>query len=384
VSHPVSAAPVIVSICGDAGGAAALVPVLRELECDASVRLVAYAYRDGINTLRRAGLPVTELSREDAASAAALLADARAAVVLAATSCNADNHEQAFVRAAAVRQIPSVAVLDFWSNYACRFTDGDGRLCLPDLIAVMDDRAQRELCAIGVPVERVRITGQPAFDTLLASAHDAVSASPALRARLGGADALLVTFASQPLRAMYARAHADPRFLGYDEQEVLAACIDAVTTVDLPEGMSVRLIIKCHPAENRADFEQHASPRVQIASHDIDARELAVASDLVVGMNSMFLVEACLLGCPVVSLQPGLAQRDVLPTNAWGVSEAVYSGADIGPVLGALLRDPSARDALRARTRTITMQPDAVRRVTACVHSVLADAAPAEQHEFRH
>ena len=57
----------------------------------------------------------------------------------------------------------------------------------------------------------------------------------------------------------------------------------------------------------------------------------------------MLLVEACLLGCVVLSLQPGLRLADALPTNRWGVSQGVYYEKDIEPALESLLFDEQVR-----------------------------------------
>jgi hypothetical protein len=58
-----------------------------------------------------------------------------------------------------------------------------------------------------------------------------------------------------------------------------------------------------------------------------------LSSDLVIGMTTVLLVEACYLHCIVLSLQPELKQKDSLPTNAIGVSQGVYKTSDILPTL---------------------------------------------------
>ena len=68
-----------------------------------------------------------------------------------------------------------------------------------------------------------------------------------------------------------------------------------------------------------------------------------MAADLVVGMNTELLVEACYLGCITLSLQPGLRYPDRLPTNRLGVSRAVYRQEEIRPALQELLLNPKSR-----------------------------------------
>jgi hypothetical protein len=73
------------------------------------------------------------------------------------------------------------------------------------------------------------------------------------------------------------------------------------------------------------------------------ARSQVMAADLVVGMNTELLVEACYLGCVVLSLQPGLRHPDRLPTNRLGFSRAVYDQEEIKPILELLLFDEKTR-----------------------------------------
>jgi len=71
-----------------------------------------------------------------------------------------------------------------------------------------------------------------------------------------------------------------------------------------------------------------------------------MAADLVVGMNTELLVEACYLGCITLSLQPGLRHPDRLPTNRLGFSRAVYQENEIKPALLELLLNEKSRDAV--------------------------------------
>jgi len=42
----------VVSVCGDPGGASALAPVIKVLKSERRVRLVVYAYNEGIEVMR--------------------------------------------------------------------------------------------------------------------------------------------------------------------------------------------------------------------------------------------------------------------------------------------------------------------------------------------
>ena len=101
-----------------------------------------------------------------------------------------------------------------------------------------------------------------------------------------------------------------------------------------------------------------------------------MAADLVVGMHSMALVEACLLGRPVLSVQPGLRFADPLPTNRLGASRAVYRHEDLLPALDELLSNSAARVALASRAAGLLPTAGAARRVVHALDALLGQPRP--------
>ena len=61
--------------------------------------------------------------------------------------------------------------------------------------------------------------------------------------------------------------------------------------------------MKPHPREDTGAWEQVVHGRAQLSS--ASAADLLTACDGVIGMTTMVLIEAHLLGLPVLSLQPG-------------------------------------------------------------------------------
>lgn len=365
----------VVSVCGDPGGAEALAPVVQLLQSRADLSLVSYAYRQGVGVFRDHALPVTELA--GGADIEGLLVAHDAECVLTATSCNGVDHEKRFVAAARQLGIPSVGLLDFWSGYSCRFTDETGApVYAPDRIAVMDARAREEMIAAGVAPDRIVITGQPAFDSL---SHDrrawSAERRSTVRTALGAQSGdLLVVFVSQPLSVLYGKDDQDPRFLGYTEHEVAAAVADAVDAVRSATGAPIRLAVRCHPREDVAAFASYAGPFTRIAAADDGptGRECVMAADLIVGMNSRLLVEACYLGAVVLSVQPGLRHRDMLPTNELGLSRLVSSRPEVAGAIRELLLDERVRRAVCIQLEAFAPDGGATRRVVAEVDAALS------------
>jgi hypothetical protein len=194
----------------------------------------------------------------------------------------------------------------------------------------------------------------------------------AIRTSLGvtGDDERLIVFASQPLTRLYGSDRSDPRHPGYDEHSVLRLVIDALEVIRRKSGRDITLLIRPHPRERAWEYGQHRSPTVRVVvSQERAGRDDVLASDVVVGMTTALLVEACFLGCVVLSVQPGLRGGDTVPTNAWGVSRGVYRDEEVAPALEALVLDEAARQAALAKTAALSLDGLSARRVADQVYA---------------
>jgi hypothetical protein len=102
-----------------------------------------------------------------------------------------------------------------------------------------------------------------------------------------------------------------------------------------------------------------------------DRLEVALAADLVAGMNSVLLVEASLLGCVVLSLQPGLRLPDALPVSDLCARQTVYKEEDIEPALERLLYDDVARADLVAHSAGTRLGPSATSRIVFLIDEMM-------------
>lgn len=210
--------------------------------------------------------------------------------------------------------LPTVAILDNWQNYRERFILS-AKLILPDKICVMDEHAEQEMMRLGFPAHRLIITGQPYFSTI-AARQKTISARAirGLRKKLGAkARDYIITFAAEPILEDYGR----PASLGYDEltigQHVLAAMARAAAKY---KNKNFVLVIRLHPRNDPYIFNKllaaHKSPaNLKIILDQPTAPQAAIAvSDLILGMSSMFLIEAALVKKPFLSVQIGLTGKD--------------------------------------------------------------------------
>lgn len=290
-------------LAGDPGGASALLPVIKAWHQKKTI----LAYRQAVDLFQRADLVVERLDETNALSrdAEALLEKMQPGFVCAATSVNGVDWERHFFVASRKLGIPSVAVLDYWSNYTARFTVTHSLDALPDVISIMDERARTEMVANGFPAERLSITGQPVLDDVRRW-HAGLSedSRQRFRAQLGLAeDTRAFLFISQPLREMRRATGNDA---GPSDDEFASLQKFAQAVAHEPETSKL-LLIKMHPRE-AADKYQYLFPNfscpVRVAEPQHHRWELCIAADAIFGMNSMLLEEALVMGCPVQRIQP--------------------------------------------------------------------------------
>jgi UDP-N-acetylglucosamine 2-epimerase len=147
--------------------------------------------------------------------------------------------------------------------------------------------------------------------------------------------------------------------------------VQALEKIADESSCKIVLAMRPHPREDAANLRHLRSDRVRIhVGNEGDSREAIVAADLVVGMNSALLVEACYLGCPVVSLQPNLKSADALPTNRRGFSRAAYTAEEVLPALREMLLDESARLLALRKLEQFRPPGDATQRVAELVCSL--------------
>lgn len=335
-----SSKPVIMTICGDPGGAKAIIPVIKKLEEHSYTKIINYAYNEGANFLENLKIGYKNLPEKvNIDFIKKTYQEGKPSLLLSATSFNRFNWEKYFIFETKNFNIFSMAILDYWSNYSLRFSNENGSMVyLPDKIAVMDEQARREMIEQGFPSNSILVAGQPAFDSLQSDREKfTLSKKNNIRRSLNvGDETILILFISQPLKELYGK-NGEPNSLGFDEDLVLEYLIKALEKMS-EKKQEIILLIRPHPREKDSDYEKYRSNRIRIkVSKDGESRDYLMTANLVVGMNSILLVEACYLGCTVLSLQPGLNKADSLVTNKTKESMAVFDVNEILPALEKLL-----------------------------------------------
>jgi hypothetical protein len=319
-----------------------MAPIVEGLRLAGRVDVKAMAYRQTQEIWSRRSIAFDPLNETTSVNQAQnLLMKYAVKLVLTGTSVNSVDLEKRFIFASRREGALSLAVLDFWSNYRVRFSDENGNLAfVPDKIAVMDERARREMIQEGFKEDSLVITGQPALEDL-EKWRDRFTTRrrEGIRKKLGlKQEDVMVLFASQPLAGSGPAEDQDPNYRGYTEKTVLPLLDTALKRIRENLQQRILLVIQLHPREDPAKFKDLKLDGVEWKmSVPEEPYDLALSADLVSGMNSIFLMEAASLGCLTVSLQPGLRVVDKLPSNLNGMTIPVYHQKELEPIVEQLI-----------------------------------------------
>lgn len=286
--------------------------------------------------------------------------------------------EHAAVKAATSTKCPSIAVLDLWMNYRPRFEDkATGQLVLPTVIAVMDDIARDGMIAEGFPPEKLRITGNPYFDSLNSDAKkfDATQRE-ILRGKLGiKPGERMASFFSQPIEQDFGKNGGK---YGFTEKDALGLFLETAELVGDAKPVKVRVYV--HPRE-RAVMEQQGKEfmLIQIAEEhkkkgldveftdkDIRARPLILASDLTATAFSTSAYESIAMGVPAVAVMPNATRTAQDETFIPKFERYIPIATDRHGLYGTLyllLTDGSHRSSVQERLKEVKVDGRATERV---------------------
>lgn len=280
--------------------------------------------------------------------------DLRPGAVICGTT-RYDSPDREAIALARKDSVPCVAVVDEWYNHIIRFSDGDDAKAhvFPDAIAVPDEFARREAIAEGIPQEILHATGSPSLALVVELGGAWLKSPPAVpEAVCGAAGATVVTFLSETHSSDYGRSlgEAGPLgpFIGYTEQSVCRTILAALGRL---RGKFV-FVYRPHPSES-------AFPELTELSENIEFRlapngplhPLCYHSDLVLGMRSMAILEAKLIGCRAASFQPGLLGPQVCTSVRLGLVPLLEDSQ-------SLSRWISENSKKRGRLDNLALRPD--------------------------
>ena len=229
-----------------------------------------------------------------------------------------DSIEKKIIAMAKTKNIPTISIIDFWTDYAPSFSDSEtGNFkYLPDYILAVDEVMKKEMILNGFPPDKIFITGNPCFDSF----------SKITRSE---ADKGLISFFSQPFSEILKNSNKDYKdYAKFDEVQVFEDIVKALEKIDLNK----KIIINFHPRTKKFDkFDKIIkNSKLEIRKEKkLYNKNLIEKSEIITGINSVVLFEAAMMGKKVLSYQPGLKSPDLLISNKLGLSAPVYKKKDL-------------------------------------------------------
>ena len=249
--------------------------------------------------------------------------------------------ERLLTKAAKELGITVVAVLDEWFNYRLRFEDESGDLTfLPDIICCQDEQAKREAVQEGIPENVLYVTGSPSLCELTTRSEvffehppDVPDYYQACLSRFS------ITFLSETHSTDYGTKPGQKGllgpFLGYTEKSVRKDLSEVVNGLGTP----FCVLEKLHPSANPSEYLPLGSMNIEwVCVTETDLWPLLWHSDLVIGMRSMALLEAKILGCNVISYQPNFIGPDLCTVVRLGLAESLCTISQLNEFLSMQVR----------------------------------------------
>jgi hypothetical protein len=334
----------VVAVCQDPGAACAIAPVIVSMRESDKYDLLVVGYKYSREVYKSRGIEYSTFCELGVGGIgnkqlSGFLEKQKPDLLLLGTSLFGDFLEKQLTILAREKEIRTLAVLDYWSNYWQRFSDPDGENKLkyvPDFIAIMDDFAKKEMINEGFDADKLVVTGQPYFDDIKDECGKFTELDRNNFLENLGVDAggTFIVFASQPIEKYRGGNPEREDFLGFTEKTSRDALIDALNDIKNKSGAKFSLFIKLHPKEDLGGYNISKKCDFPVfVNQDADPRRLIFSADIVTGITSVFMIEAMFAGRPVISIQPNLSKRDFLFTNHLGLTRGVYRPEDLEPAL---------------------------------------------------
>lgn len=263
----------------------------------------------------------------------------------------------------------SLVVIDAWLNVPTRFTHGR-----PDYVGAVDEAQIAELIALGFAREQLIVTGHPWLADLLGRRENILaSIVPPPRTH-----AMQILFVSESIASDVAQGINLP--FGFTEFDSFALLHQAAAQAASPDR-PVELAIKFHPYEDESWFRGRLAELPSVPHLSIRPLERTASphpwllwADLVTGISSMLLLEAIVLGRPVVSLQPGLIRENTFIATTRGFARTFTDVKTALPPLTALIRESALQQREQQRNQSFleTLPPDPAANILRWIHTAQA------------
>jgi hypothetical protein len=285
------------------------------------------------------------------ASASSLLDRSRPMVFVTGTALNPETMGLRLIKECRSRDIVTAAIVDTRANAAHRFQGvGNSPLAFaPDWLMVPDDATRIAFEHLGYPPERIKICGHPHYDEvraagILLAGQDRMELRRRLFPGLEEPRSVMI-FLTEPFGGP--DTLEDRRTSGYtlsgrggsDHRNhiVIEEFLDSVKQM-VPKPFTV---LRLHPKNTEHEFLNYLK-EFDLVSMGGSPTDLVYAADLTVGMTSMLLLEAAILGRQALAVLPRALEQEWLPAPADNAIPFVTTRDELRAALPRMLREKRA------------------------------------------
>jgi hypothetical protein len=344
----------ILIVSRDPGGTNAVLPLIEPLRALEN-EVIVYGKDTALSIYGRQGIECFDISNSIPSAtqeeADGFVRRIHPDLIVTGTSSE-DFTERRLWKAAERTGVRSFAVLDYWTNYRLRLIqEGDDPLnersardlIVPSAFFIMDEVAKNEMCRLGIDRERLVVSGQPFFDHVYRRGNSVTTAEvERLRRELTKAnDGLIFVFASQPIAKTHRMSGIPEDHWGYTEETVLKSIVKYLSTLAGEIAIQITLVVRLHPKDEANVYDNALASLPKsiriVVDRETDSNLLLKASDLVIGMFSMLLLEAAILKRRFISVQIGLKRENPLVFERMGLFRSIVTERELEETLRGII-----------------------------------------------
>jgi hypothetical protein len=267
-------------------------------------------------------------------------------LIIIGTSENKDTMALDLVLEARRLDITTLGAIDAVANSALRFRghSDEPLFYAPDWLAVPDELTRTKFIELGFNPQKVIICGHPHFDYIRKKASDMALLSPeSEKTKVFGeiGNRKVITFATEKstgLDSSEFQKSEQYSLIGWGKKNERTAIVieEFLNAVKLITPQPY-LVLRIHPADSLDNYLDYIN-LFDTISQTGSSLKLIYVSDVVVGMTSMILLEAALMGKRTLSIIPRELEKEWLPSIDANITLCSWSTSDIKLLLEKCLR----------------------------------------------
>lgn len=296
--------PLLLIYAQDTGGARAIVPVVQKLISAGRYQLHIITHLFAGDIFGREDITSADLGQVstvplDSRSAGELLGGICPSGVFCGTSSQSDPSNGELIRAAREAGVPCFALMDHWKGWD-RFRSHRGAWdYLPSLLGVIDETSREQAVKKGVLPSSLCVVGHPHLEVLFQAGS---LKKENLREKWGVEPTdFVATFFTQAIVEGEGEKRVLYPFLTGERINVIEKLCRVLQDFAAKRERRFRLFVKPHPREVAEGLKCEVAG-IQLVKEG-EPLDVALSSDLVMGIDSMILYEAHICGGTVVGLR---------------------------------------------------------------------------------